>query len=45
MAMSRADAVDLGRCRRGIEPLRVAIMPQHDRQAASAGVELMPVLV
>jgi hypothetical protein len=28
------------RCRCGIEPLRVVIMPQHDRQAASVGVAL-----
>ena len=27
VAMSPADAVDLGRCRRGVEPLRIVIMP------------------
>jgi hypothetical protein len=45
VAMTAEDAADLGRCRRGIEPLRVVIMPQHDRQVASAGVAPMPVLV
>ena len=35
MAMSPGDAADLGRCRRGVEPLRIVIMPQHDRQVAS----------
>jgi hypothetical protein len=32
VAMSPADAADLGRCRRGIEPLRIVVMPQRDRQ-------------
>jgi hypothetical protein len=40
VAMTAEDAADLGRCRCGIEPLRVVIMPQHDRQAASVGVAL-----
>jgi hypothetical protein len=31
--MTAKDAADLGRCRRGIEPLRVVVMPQQDRQA------------
>ena len=26
------DAADLGRCRRGVEPLRIVIMPQQDQQ-------------
>jgi hypothetical protein len=43
--MVPADVADLGRCRRCVEPLRIVIMPQRDRQAASAGVEPMPVLV
>lgn len=29
VAMLADDAADLGRCRRGIEPLRIVIMPQH----------------
>ena len=41
MAVTTEDAADLGRCRRGIEPLRVVVMPQYDRQVASAGVEPM----
>ena len=32
VAMSPADAADLGRSRRGIEPLRIVVMPQHPRQ-------------
>jgi hypothetical protein len=28
------DSADLGRSRRGIEPLRIVIMPQHDRAQA-----------
>jgi hypothetical protein len=43
--MTGKDAADLGRCRRGVEPLRVVIMPEHDRQVASAGFEPIPVLV
>jgi hypothetical protein len=29
VAMSPADAADLGRCRRSVEPLRIVVMPQH----------------
>ena len=39
VAMSPGDATDLGRCRRGIEPLRIVIMPQRDRQIAAPVVE------
>ena len=35
VAMTADDAADLGRCRRGVEPLRIVVMPQHDRQVAS----------
>jgi hypothetical protein len=31
VAMSPADAADLGRCRRSVEPLRIVVMPQYDR--------------
>ncbi len=31
VAMTAEDAAALGRCRRGVEPLRVVIVPQHDR--------------
>ena len=47
VAMSPEDAADLGRCRRGVEPLRIVVMPQHDRQdhlarrRADAGSRLM----
>ena len=44
-AMSPADAADLGRCRRGVEPLRIVIMPQRDRQVAAPIVTPMPVTV
>jgi hypothetical protein len=40
VAMSPADAADLGRCRRGVEPLRIVIMPQHDRQPITAPVSM-----
>src|ERR1700733_12079766 len=40
-AMSPADAADLGRCRRGVEPLRIVIMPQHDRPVAASIVPQM----
>ena len=33
VAMTAEDAADLGRCRRGVEPMRIVVMPQHDRQA------------
>jgi hypothetical protein len=39
VAMSPADAAALGRCCRGIEPIRVVIMPQHDRQIAALPIE------
>jgi hypothetical protein len=45
VAMSPDDAADLGQCRRGVEPLRIVIMPQHDRQIAAPEVEPMPVVV
>jgi hypothetical protein len=45
-AMLPDDAAKLGRSRRGIEPLRVVIMPQQDREAVTSPiVEPMPVLV
>jgi hypothetical protein len=40
--MSPSDAADLGRCRRGVEPLRIVVMPQHDRQITAPSVEPMP---
>jgi hypothetical protein len=43
-AMTADDAADLGRRRRGVEPLRLAIMPQHDRQI-TAPIEPMLVVV
>ena len=45
VAMTADDAADLGRCRRGIEPLRIVVMPQQDRQVASPVIEPIPVLV
>ncbi len=45
VAMLAGDGADLGRCRRGVEPLRIVVMPQHYRQVASPAVESMPVLV
>jgi hypothetical protein len=45
IAMSPADAASLGACRRGIEPLRVAVMGQLDRQPIAPVLEPMPVLV
>jgi hypothetical protein len=45
-AMTAEDAAALGRCRRGVEPLRIVVMPQYDRQTITAPVvEPMPVLV
>lgn len=44
-AMSLSDAADLGRCHRGVEPLRIVIMPQHDPHLLAPVVEPMPVLV
>jgi hypothetical protein len=45
VAMSPDEAADLGQCRRGVEPLRIVIMPQHDRQMIAPEVEAMPVVV
>jgi hypothetical protein len=46
VAMTAEDAADLGRCRRGVEPLRIVILPQHDQQAIiSPIIEPMPVTV
>ena len=39
------DAAQLGRCRRGIEPMRVVIMPQQEEVTASSLIDSMPVLV
>jgi hypothetical protein len=40
------DAAQLGRCRRGIEPVRLVIMPQQEQEvSASSLVDCMPVLV
>lgn len=48
-AMAAKNAAELGQCRRGVEPLRIVIMPQHDLSAAAAApppvMEPMPVLV
>jgi hypothetical protein len=46
VAMLAGDAADLGRCRRGIEPLRVVIMPQQDQQPTTSPViQPMPGIV
>jgi hypothetical protein len=45
VTMLAEDAADLGRCRRGIEPLRIVVMPQQDRQVVLPVIEPMPVLV
>ena len=46
VAMSPSDAAALGQCRRGVEPMRVVIMPQQDWQATTSPVtEPMPVIV
>jgi hypothetical protein len=46
VAMSPSDAADLGRCRRGVEPLRIVIMPQQDRQPITSSIiQPMPVVV
>jgi hypothetical protein len=46
VAMTAEDAANLGQCRRGVEPMRVVIMPQHDRQPITSPVlDPMPVLV
>jgi hypothetical protein len=45
-AMTADDAADLGRCRRGAEPLRIVIMPQQDRQPITSSIiQPMPVVV
>jgi hypothetical protein len=38
VAMSPIDAADLRQCRRGVEPLRIVIMPQQDQQATTLPV-------
>ena len=38
VAMVAGDAADLGRCRRGVEPLRIVVMPQYDRQTITSTV-------
>jgi hypothetical protein len=43
--MTADDAADLGNRRRGVEPLRIVVMPQHDRQMIAPEVEAMPVVV
>jgi hypothetical protein len=45
VAMPPGDAADLGQCRRGVEPLRIVVMSQHDRQITAPAVEPMPALV
>jgi len=44
VTMSAADAADLGACHRGIEPLRIVVMPQRDRQVIRPMIEPLPVL-
>jgi hypothetical protein len=40
------DAAELGQCRRGVEPLRVVVMPQHGQEVSTSSfVGSMPVLV
>jgi hypothetical protein len=44
--MTAEDAAGLGRCRRGVEPLRLVILPQRVRRMATAPmVEAMPVVL
>jgi hypothetical protein len=47
VAMLPGEAADLGRCRRGVEPLRIVVMPQHDRQGdlKTSGLAFDPVPV
>jgi hypothetical protein len=45
VAMLPGDAADLGLSRRGVEPLRIVVMPQHNRQPITSPIEAMPVLV
>jgi hypothetical protein len=44
VAMQPGDAADLGRCRRGVEPMRIVVMPQHYREIVAPTIEAMPVL-
>ena len=45
-AMSPADAAELGRRRRGVEPLRIVIMPQRGMPVAEPRyIEPMPVMI
>jgi hypothetical protein len=46
VAMTADDAAHLGRHRRGVEPLRIVVMPQCDRQTTTSTVlDPMQVLV
>jgi hypothetical protein len=45
VAMLPGDAADLGRHRRGVEPLRIVVMPQQDQTNTSPVIEPMPVVV
>ena len=45
VAMTAEDAADLGRCRRAVEPLRIVILPQQDRQVALPVLDPMLVVV
>jgi hypothetical protein len=46
VTMLPGDAADLGWCRRGVEPLRIVVMPQQDQQTITSPIiEPMPVLV
>jgi hypothetical protein len=48
VAMLPADAADLGRCRRGVEPLRVLVLPQKITRvtvAPAPEMEPMPVVL
>ena len=45
VGMSAADAAELGRRRRGVEPLRIVVMPQQGRTVVTPVIEPMPVLV
>jgi hypothetical protein len=41
--MITLSAADLGRCRRGVDPLRIVVMPLHHRQViTSTIIEPMP---
>jgi hypothetical protein len=45
--MEPDDAADLARCRRGVEPLRMVILPQQDRQSTTSPIieTMLPVVV